>query len=220
MLRSKTFVLSSALIVSAAALPSLGAQTVNAGTPDYFETKVRPILANNCFGCHGASALGGLRLDSSEAMLKGGTRGPALVPGDPNTSLMIKAIKQTDANLKMPQGSKLKDSDIADLEEWVKAGAVWPKSATAVSTSTNGSKYIISAERKAFWSFLPLKTEPVPAVKDPKWGKNEIDRFILARLDKEGLKPVAPASKHDLLRRATLDLTGLTPTPEEFAAFE
>ncbi len=99
-----TFVVSTALIVIATALPRLEAQTVNAGTADYFESKVRPILANNCFGCHSTSALGGLRLDTSEGMLKGGTRGPSLVPGDPETSLLIKAIKQNDPTLKNASG--------------------------------------------------------------------------------------------------------------------
>ncbi len=180
-----------------------------------------PILANNCFGCHTNSALGGLRLDSPEAMLKGGKRGPAVVPGDPDKSLMITAVRQTDPALKMPQGGKLKDAEIADLEAWVKAGAVWPKSSSAAAvTSNSDGKYVITPERRAFWSFQPLKTEPIPAVKDPEWAKTDIDRFILARLEKEGLKPVGPAAKHDLLRRATLDLIGLAPTPEEYAAFE
>ena len=151
--------------------------------------------------------------------MKGGKRGASVVPGDPDKSLLIQAVRQTDRSLKMPQGGKLKDDDIATLEAWVKSGAVWPKSAAPVLSSSNG-KYVITPERRAFWSFLPLKTEPVPAVKDPKWAKTNIDRFVLARLEKEGLKPVGPASKHDLLRRATLDLIGLTPTPEEYAAFE
>ena len=219
--RLKKFAFSIALISIASAFStSLGAQTVNAGTAEYFESKVRPILANNCFGCHGASALGGLRLDSSEAMIRGGKRGPALKPGDPDNSLMIQAIRQNDPALKMPQGGKLKDDEIAVLEEWVKAGAVWPKSAAPVTSKTESGKYVITPERKDFWSFQPLKNEPVPAVKDARWAKSDIDRFILARLEKDGLKPVGPASKHDLLRRATLDLVGLTPTPEEYAAFE
>jgi cytochrome c553 len=219
--RLKHTALAGFLICFATALPSLNAQTVNAGTPDYFESKVRPILANNCFGCHTTSALGGLRLDSPEAMLKGGKRGASVVPGDPEKSLLITAVRQSDASLKMPQGGKLKDEEIAVLEAWVKAGAVWPKTSPApATTSSTGGKYVITPERRAFWSFQPLKTEPIPAVKDPKWAKTDIDRFILARLEKEGLKPVGPAQKHDLIRRATLDLIGLAPTPEEYAAFE
>src|SRR5215469_2144359 len=195
------------------------AQTVDAGSPEFFESKVRPVLANSCFGCHSNSALGGLRLDSLDAMKKGGKRGTAIVPGDPEKSLLISAVKQSDAALKMPMGGKLKDSEIADLEAWVKAGAVWPKSAQPAATDSSG-KYTISAERRAFWSFQPLKSPTVPQVKDPKWARSDIDRFILARLEKEGLKPVGPASKLDLIRRAALDLTGLLPTPEEISDFE
>jgi hypothetical protein len=199
---------------------TLTAQTGNAGTPEYFENKIRPILANNCFGCHTNSHLGDLRLDTLEAMKKGGKRGPAVVPGDPEKSLLITAVRQTNADLKMPYGSKLKDSEIASLEAWVKAGAAWPAStASALPPSTDG-KYVISPERRNFWSFLPLQNPPAPAVKDTKWAKTDIDRFVLARLEQEGIRPVAPASKHDLLRRAYLDLTGLPPTPEEEAAFE
>ena len=206
------------VLLFGSAIQLLQAQT--AASPEFFETKVRPVLANSCFGCHSTSALGGLRLDSPEGMAKGGKRGASVVPGDPDKSLLISAIRQTDANLKMPAGAaKLKDSEIADLTEWVKAGAVWPKAAQAVTSNATPGKYTISPERRNFWSFQPLATNAAPAVKDTKWAKNDIDRFVLAKLEKEGLKPVAPASKSDLLRRATLDLTGLPPTPEEVDAF-
>ena len=198
----------------------LAAQTVNAGAPEFFENKIRPILANNCFGCHTNSQLGGLRLDTLDAMKKGGKRGPAVVPGDPDKSLLIKAVRQTDPDLKMPYGGKLKAAEIADLEAWVKAGAAWPASTASAVTSSKDGKYVISPERRNFWSFLPLKSPPEPAVKDTKWPKTGIDRFVLARLEQDGIKPVGPASKHDLLRRAYLDLTGLPPTPEEETAFE
>src|SRR5215469_7510939 len=194
------------------------AQTPTAASPDFFETRIRPILANNCYSCHTDSQLGGLRLDSAEAMVKGGSRGPAVTPGDPDKSLLILAVRQTDSSLKMPMGGKLKDSEIADLTAWVKAGVVWPK--TAPVAASNGGKYVIAPERKKFWSLVPLSAPPIPPVKDAKWAKTDIDRFILAKLEKEGLRPVVPASKHDLIRRAALDLTGLPPTPEETAAFE
>jgi cytochrome c553 len=197
----------------------LQAQTPNAADPDFFETKVRPVLAENCFACHAESGLGGLRLDSEEAMKKGGTRGPAVVPGDLAKSLMITAVKQTDPGLKMPLGGKLSDPEIAVLEAWVKAGAVWPKNA-AKSIAGGSGKYSISPERRAFWSFKPLQDAPVPPVTDAKWAKSDIDRFVLARLEKEGLKPVGPANKRDLIRRATLDLIGLPPTSDEIDAFE
>jgi hypothetical protein len=208
---------------SLALLPATAlAQTQAAASPDYFETNIRPVLAGYCYGCHTDSALGGLRLDSREDMIKGGQRGVAVVPGDPENSLLIKAIRQTDPGLKMPLGGKLKDSEVANFVEWVKAGAVWPK--TAITATPNAgdksAKYVISESRRSFWSFLPLQNPAPPEVKDTRWAKTEIDRFIMAKLDHEGIKPVGPASKLDLLRRATLDLTGLPPTPDEIAAFE
>jgi mono/diheme cytochrome c family protein/cytochrome c553 len=190
-----------------------------AASPDFFEAKVRPILAGSCYSCHTNSALGGLRLDSRDAMLKGGGRGPALVPGDPDQSLLVKAVRQTDAKLKMPMGSRLKDAEIEDIVAWVKAGAVWP-AGTPTAAKQTGTKYTITPEQKTFWSLVALKEPAPPAVKDAKWARGDIDRFILAHLEKQGMKPVHAASKHDLIRRATLDLIGLPPTPEEIAAFE
>ena len=191
-----------------------------AGTPEFFENRIRPILANNCFGCHTNSQLGGLRLDTLDGMKKGGKRGPALIPGDTENSLLVKAVRQTDPALKMPYGGKLKASEISDLEAWVKAGAAWPASTASAATTSKDGKYVISPERRNFWSFLPLNNPKEPGVRDTAWPKTAIDRFVLAQLEKEGLKPVARASKHDLLRRAYFDLTGLPPTPEDYGAFE
>ena len=187
---------------------------------DFFETKIRPVLANNCFGCHTNTAMGGLRLDSPDALIKGGKRGPAVVSGEPEKSLLILAVKQTDASLKMPMGAKLKDSEIADLEAWVKAGAVWPQSAMVATAKTADGKFVILPEMRNFWSMKPLRDPAAPAVKDAKWARTNIDKFILAKLESEGLKPVKPASKRDLIRRASLDLTGLPPTYDEVEAFE
>jgi mono/diheme cytochrome c family protein len=199
----------------------LHAQTA-ASSPDFFEMKVRPVLANTCYSCHTSTAMGGLRLDSREAMLKGGSHGAAIVPGDPDKSLLIGAIKQTDEKLKMPMGSgKLTDSQIDAIADWIKAGAMWPAAlSNSALVSKTSDKYVITPERKQFWSLVRLANPTPPATKDQKWARNTIDKFILARLEKEGLKPVRPANKHDLLRRATLDLTGLPPTPEEIAAFD
>ena len=194
-------------------------QILPASSPDYFETKVRPVLANNCYACHTDSALGGLRLDSLEAMTKGGKRGPAVVPGDAEKSLLIEAIKHT-GELKMPMGSKLKPADIEILADWVKAGAPWPKTDAPIASRAAGSKYEIAPERRNFWSFQPLRAVQLPEVKNKAWSKTAIDRFILARLEQENLAPVAAASKRDLLRRATFDLIGLPPTFEEIQAFE
>ena len=193
--------LSIALCVSTAVAWGQGAP---ASSADFFENRIRPILANNCYGCHTSTALGGLRLDSAEGMKKGGKRGAAVVAGDPEASWLIKAIRHTDENLKMPFGAKLKAAAIADMEAWVKAGAAWPAATAAKPLSTG----FINDERRKFWSFQPLKAPAEPAVKDSKWPKSPIDRFVLARLEQDGLHPVGPANKHDLLRRASLDLTG------------
>ena len=220
-------------IVAEAQKPGAGAPPA-AATPEFFETKIRPVLAENCFDCHTEEALSGLRLDSREAMLKGGKRGPAIVPGDPDASLMIRAVRQVDEKLKMPRGGRLKPEEIDALADWVRAGAIWPSAATTTTTSAEASKpdaaaaapapvrsaYVIKPEQRAFWAFQPIGKPPVPAVSHGDWPKTDIDRFVLARLDKEGLTPVAPADKLALLRRATLDLIGLPPTPEEIDAFQ
>ena len=195
------------------------AASLGADSAEFFETKIRPLLASNCYSCHTDSKLGGLRLDSREAILTGGKSGAALVPGDPDKSLLIKAVRQSDAKLKMPMGGKLKDSEIEDLVAWVKAGANWPEIAKAAAAQTTG-EYVIKPEQRAFWAYQPLhKTEP-PAVEDSGWAKTNIDRYVLARLNKENLKPVKAADKLTLIRRATLDLTGLPPTFADIDAFE
>ena len=117
------------LVLFAIITSTLSAQTAPAASADFFESKIRPVLANNCYNCHGNSQLGGLRLDSRDGMLKGGKCGPAIVPGDAEKSLLIRAIQQTGSTLKMPQGGKLKDDEIDNIVAWVNAGAFWPASA-------------------------------------------------------------------------------------------
>src|SRR5262245_61270644 len=198
------------------------AQGAPPASPDFFELKVRPILANSCYSCHTETHMGGLRLDSRASVLKGGVKGAAVVPGDPEKSLLIEAVRHTNEKLKMPLGAaKLKDADIEILTEWVKAGAVWPESKAPVTAAAAapGAPYVISQERRKFWSFQALQDPKPPAVKDIKWAATDIDRFVLAKLEKEGLKPVKLATRRDLIRRASLDLIGLPPTPEEIDAF-
>jgi hypothetical protein len=208
-----------------------------AQSADFFEARVRPVLAANCYDCHADGQMGGLRLDSREGLLKGGRSGPALLPGDPDKSLLIQAVRQTSETLKMPKGGRLKPDEIEALSEWVRAGAIWPASAAAsVATTTaaaatagkpssaettpSAPAYMIKPEQRAFWSFQPIRKAPVPAVSHATWPKTDIDRFVLARLEQEGLKPVRAADKRTLIRRATLDLIGLPPTPDEIDAFE
>ncbi len=194
-----------------------------AASAEFFEARVRPVFAANCYDCHTEEALGGLRLDSRDGMLKGGTSGPAIVPGNPDGSLLIQAIRQSGA-LKMPKGGRLRPEEVDAIAEWVRAGAVWPAAATtAASGGAAAAKtpaYVIKPEQRAFWAFQPIKPPVVPAVSHGDWAKSDIDRFVLARLEKEGLAPVAAADKRTLIRRATLDLTGLPPTAEEIEAFE
>src|SRR5215510_11143309 len=154
---------------------------------DFFETRVRPIFATECFSCHTDSQLGGLRLDSREAMIRGGKSGPAIVPGDPDKSLLVIAIRQT-GDLKMPKGGKLPQDQIDAIVQWIRTGAEWPS--TGKSLTAAKGEVIIDPERRAFWSFKPLHPSPAPAVKDRRWSKTEIDQFILSRLEKEGIAPV------------------------------
>lgn len=186
---------------------------------DFFENNVRPILANNCYSCHVDATSGGLKLDTREALLKGGQHGPVLVPGDPEKSLIITAVHQN-TPLKMPKGGKLTPQEVADLTEWVKHGAVWPKSAPGTTFSASVKTGVITDKQRAFWSFQPLKVVAVPAVNDAHWTRTPIDKFVLAKMQEAGLKPAAQADRRTLIRRATYDLTGLPPTPEEVDAFE
>lgn len=185
---------------------------------EFFEEKIRPVLATNCYSCHGADAqMGGLRVDSRAALLKGGKTGPALTAGDPAKSLLIAAVQQSGA-LKMPLGGRLKAPEIAALSVWVKGGAPWPESVPTVGADPTTS-YTLSPAQKRFWSFQPVTRPVPPPVKNAAWVRTPIDRFVLARLEARGLAPAPPADKRTLIRRATFDLTGLPPAPAETDAF-
>jgi mono/diheme cytochrome c family protein len=187
---------------------------------EFFEKAVRPVLADNCFDCHGPrKQKGGLRLDSRAALLSGGDSGPAVVPGKPDKSLLITAVHYDD-NPRMPPRNKLKPEQIAALTDWVKQGAPWPAAAVEIRPPAPAGRAIqISEKDRNFWSFRPVSDPPLPRVKDAAWPKTSIDHFVLARLEAAGLRPAPPADKRTLLRRATFDLTGLPPTPEEIDAF-
>ncbi len=163
--------------------------------------------------------MGGLRLDSRAALLKGGNSGPAIVAGDPDKSLLVIAVKQSRPDLKMPKGGKLTPDQIEGLALWVKAGAIWPETSTLPVARTASDGFSIQPEQRGFWSFQPLRKPPTPVNADPR-AKTDIDRFVLARLEKAGIQPVPPADPRTLLRRASLDLTGLPPTPEELDSFQ
>jgi hypothetical protein len=189
--------------------------------PDAFETRIRPLLVANCYACHAEAAMGGLRLDSREALMKGSDTGVVVEPGKPESSTLIKVLQHATGYPAMPKGrAQLARPDIDLLVEWVRAGAAWPTATpTAGPAPAASHEKAITAERRAFWAFQPLKTVAPPEVRNTAWPRTDIDRFVLARLEREGLAPVGPADKRTLLRRVTLDLTGLPPTPEEVDAF-
>ena len=181
----------------------------------FFENQVRPILVKHCQNCHGPKKQrGGLRLDLRAAATLGGDRGPALVPGQANKSLLIHAVSHKD-KLGMPPKSKLSGPDVAVLTKWIAAGAPWPKAATHVAAIRTGP---ISSEERKFWSFQSVKPIAPPKVNDPAWPTNDIDRFVLQGLEEKKLKPAPDADRRMLIRRVTFDLIGLPPTPEEVEA--
>src|SRR4051812_42145634 len=152
------------------------------GQVESFEARIRPILAANCYDCHTDQRMGGLRVDSREALLKGGRSGPAIVPGDPDKSLLIQAVRQAGA-LKMPKGGVLRPDDVSALAAWIRGGAKWPDAALsagaatitpAVTTPPAAPTYVIRPEQRAFWSFQPLNKPPVPAVSRAGWAKSDI----------------------------------------------
>jgi cytochrome c553 len=192
-------------------------------TPDqlkFFETKIRPVLMTSCAKCHASNAekiKGSLLVDSREALRKGGDTGPAVVPGNLEESLLITAIGYKDESLQMPPKTKLSEEVIADFETWVKMGAPDPRDGTGGLAMTTK---LVDVERgRQFWSFQPPRSVSPPKVKNESWPKSDIDRFLLSALETKGLKPVADADRYILIRRATFDLTGLPPTPEEIETF-
>jgi mono/diheme cytochrome c family protein len=178
---------------------------------DEFEKSIRPLLAEHCFKCHGPTkSSGGLRLDSREALLKGGTSGPAAINGKPDESRLIQVVEYGTA-VQMPPKGKLAEKDIAKLREWVRRGMPWPAGAVI-------AKNVVTDAHRAWWAYQPLR--PVtPPTSSSTWPQSGIDPFVLAGLEGHNLSPAPPADKRTLLRRLYFDLTGLPPTPEEFAAF-
>ena len=193
------------------AAPARGADPSPEGI-EFFEKKVRPVLVKHCYECHAADSKkirGELVLDTRAGLLKGGATGPAIVPGHPEKSLLITAVRHVDTDLKMPK-EKLSDAEIKDLVAWVKMGAPDPRTGAAAT------KRLDLEKAREFWSFKPVRKPPAPNLSNVR---NEIDRFILVRLKEKRLAPAPPADKRTLIRRATYDLTGLPPTPEEIDAF-
>jgi hypothetical protein len=182
----------------------------------FFESKVRPVLVTHCYSCHAAAPhkiKGGLALDTRAGWATGGDSGPAIVPGQPDASLLIKAIRYTDESMRMPPKGKLPAETIAVLEEWVRQGAVDPRQAPTAEKRTG----MAVAQGKEFWSFQPLKVPARPAVRTPTWSSHVVDQFTLARMEANGVQPGPDAEPLTWLRRVAYDLTGLPPSAADRA---
>jgi hypothetical protein len=194
------------MLLVACAIPA-SASAQDAAAINFFETKIRPLLVEHCYECHaGKKSRGGLALDSREGLLQGGDKGPAIVPGKADESLLIRSIRHTTPNLKMPKkGAKLDDAVIADFVRWVNLGAPFP------------AKRDIKDDPRSldWWSLKPIVRPAIPKID----AANPIDAFLLAKLRELGLKPSKEADPRTLIRRLTFDLHGLPPTPEEIEVF-
>ena len=201
------------------AVPAALAAAPEAAGLEFFEKHIRPVLVESCYKCHSAQAeklKGGLLLDTREGVLKGGDTGPAVIPGDPEKSLLIKAVRYTDKDLQMPpakSGEKLAPEVVAHFEAWVKMGAPDPRTG---QTQASKSKPPSSEH----WAFKPVKKPAVPAIRNNRLAQTEVDGFILAKLEAKGIVLAPRADRRTLIRRASYTLTGLPPTPEEVRAFE
>ncbi len=202
-------------------VPALGATPEEA--TEFFEKRIRPILADHCYECHSTEkgkTKGGLNLGTRDGWVKGGESGTALVPGKPDDSLLITAVRYWNKDLQMPPKTQLKPEQVNDLIEWVRLGAPDPRTGSqpvaAVAEKSGG----VFEKGRGHWAFQAVKAHTPPPVKNAAWVRNEVDAFTLAKMEAAGAAPAPDADRRTLIRRATFDLTGLPPTPEEVAAFE
>jgi hypothetical protein len=200
--------------VAAVSLLLLCARALAANHPagnEFFEKSIRPLFVEHCYECHSSQSKklkGGLKLDTHEDLLKGGDSGAAIVPGDAEASLLIKAVRWSDSDLEMPPKNKLKPDQIATLEKWVKMGA--PHTGKPAALASGDSP----ASKTNHWAYQVVRDHAPPQVKDAKWPRNDIDRFTLAKLDQKNLRPAIDADRQVLVRRLYFDLIGLPPPPE------
>ena len=208
-------------ICLAIAAPLAGAVDLSSTQLEFFEERIRPVLAENCYQCHSQKdkkLKGDLLLDRRSGLLKGGDLGPAIVPGKPDDSRLLHAISYEDVDFQMPPKRKLSGAAIADLRRWIQMGAPWPEEISEGANSDAG-KFDIEARRKSHWAWQPIRVvEPGP-LKHAAWPAGPIDRYILNALESKGLMPAPAADKRALIRRATFDVIGLPPTAEEIDAF-
>ena len=216
-------IFSGCFFLAASAVPAwLNAEDPTAEQLTFFEQKIRPVLAENCYKCHSARAKklkAELRLDSRAGLLKGGETGPVVVPGKPEARLLIRAVVYLDSELEMPPTKKLPDRVIADLQEWIRMGAPWPEEKPSTGDKTETGSRDWDKLRLESWAFRPITKPTPPQTKNPDLVNNPIDSFVLEKIEARGLKPLGKAAGRVLLRRIYIDLTGLPPTPAEVEAF-
>jgi hypothetical protein len=211
----------------------------------FFESRIRPLLIKHCNACHSGKVIqGGLRLNAGDGALRGGDSGPAVVPGKPDESRLIHAIRYTDPRLQMPPSGKLSAAAIGLLEEWVQRGAPWPSIVQGPRSKVQGPESKVQGPKsrvqgpksrvqsgsghrsrspepaKPHWAFRPLSSAPAPPVKNRAWVRNRVDAFVLAKLEAKRLSPSPRAGRRALIRRVSFDLLGLPPAPEEVEAFD
>jgi hypothetical protein len=199
-----------------------GAALFAAEGDEFFESRIRPVLVEKCYGCHSAKLRepkANLQLDSRAALRKGGDSGPVVVPGKPEDSRLWKAVSYTDFHLRMPPTGKLPDAVIADFKTWIGMGAPDPREDAAATTRKSPAGIDLDRGRK-YWAFQPLAPAAPPAVQNKAWPRTAIDPHILAKLEEKSLTPASETSRRAWLRRVSFDLTGLPPTPAEVDAFE
>ena len=195
------------VIVCAAAGTAIGIAADDAEKVRFFEDRVRPVLAKNCQNCHNDQAkVSGLSLASRESAMLGGSRGSAVIPGQVDDSLLVQAINRAGA-LKMPPTGPLAAEDVATLTDWVRQGAIWAEPSGRIRATAS------------HWAFQPVKRPSEPELKDASLARNEIDRFVLAKLEEKGVALSPEADRRTLIRRLSLDLTGLPPSPDEVQDF-
>ncbi len=226
------------LILLAVARPFAGLAAGDDAGAELFEARIRPVLVEHCYGCHSASAAklkAGLRVDSREGLVHGGETGPALIPRDPERSLLLRALAYDDPDLQMPPKMRLPVTVVADFRRWIQAGAPWPGETTVPPSNGEGTPgapatadsrghlaakgFDLNQRRTSHWAWQPIRHPVPPPVANVSWPRSEVDRFILARLEAAGLNPAPSAEPAALLRRLSFALTGLPPSAAEATDF-
>ena len=217
-MQKKSLFLSIGFLLALNSIEHLVANEPNHEGMEFFERNIRPVLVNNCYKCHSTEARnlkGNLFLDSKLGILNGGDSGPAIIAGKPDESILLSALQHQDT-LKMPPKNKMPDGIIANFSKWILMGAPDPR--IPIKNNLIKSKIDLK-EGRNFWSFIKPSKNKAPTVKNKNWPKNDIDRFILSKLESNELTPSRAATKRELIRRIYYDLTGLPPTPKQVAEF-